>query len=69
MSMAEAFGGTLARYRQLQKDIVLTSESTLFAINPRMSHPTKDFIAADPGFWAPKPAAPKPAATKSRASQ
>jgi hypothetical protein len=62
-SMAEAFGAdNLAKYNKLQADIVISSEFTLFAINPRMSNPPKEFIAADPGFWAPKPAAAKPAA-------
>jgi hypothetical protein len=29
----------------------------LFAINPKMSYPPKEWVAADPGFWAAKPAA------------
>jgi hypothetical protein len=63
MSMAEAFGAdNMAKYSKLQADIVMSSEFTLFAVNPKMSNPPKEFIAADPGFWAPKPAAPKPAA-------
>jgi hypothetical protein len=61
-SMAEAFGAeNLARYNKLQAEIVISSEFTLFAINPKMSNPPKEFIAADPDFWAPKP---KPAAAK-----
>ena len=65
MSMAEAYGAdNLARYYKLQAEIVVSSENTLFAISPKMSNPSKEFIAADPEFWAPKPkpAAPKPAA-------
>jgi hypothetical protein len=63
MSMAEAFGAdNLAKYNKLQADIVISSEFTLFAVNPKMSNPPKEFIAADPGFWAPKPPAAKPAA-------
>ena len=62
MSMAEAFGAdNLAKYNKLQADIVISSEFTLFAVNPKMSNPPKEFIAADPGFWAPKPPAAKPA--------
>ena len=62
MSMVEAFGAdNLAKYNKLQAETIMSSEFTLFAINPKMSNPPKEFIAADPGFWAPKPAA-KPAA-------
>jgi hypothetical protein len=60
MSMADAFGAdSLARYNKLQADIVISAEITMFAVNPKMSNPPKEFIAADPDFWAPKP---KPAA-------
>src|ERR1039458_4337625 len=56
MSMAEAFGAdNLARYNKLQSDIVASAESTLFAVNAKMSNPPKEFITADPDFWAPKP--------------
>jgi hypothetical protein len=51
----------MAKYNKLQAETIMSSEFTLFAINPKMSNPPKEFIAADPGFWAPKPAA-KPAA-------
>ena len=65
MTMAEAFGAdNLARYNKLQAEVVISSENTMFTINPKMSNPSKEFIAADPDFWAPKPqpAAAKPAA-------
>jgi hypothetical protein len=63
MSMAEAFGeDNLARYNKLLSETVVSSETTMFAINPKMSNPPKEFIASDPDFWAPKPMAPKPAA-------
>ena len=62
MSMAEAFGpDNQARYNKLTAETVISSESTMFAINPSISNPSKEFIAADPDFWAPKP---KPAAAK-----
>ena len=62
MSMAEAFGAdNMAKYNKLQADTIISSEFTLFAVNPKMSNPPKEFIAADPGFWAPKPPAAKPA--------
>ena len=66
MSMVEAFGAdNQARYIKLQSEIVISTENTLFAISPKMSNPSKEYIAADPDFWAPKPkpAAAKPAAT------
>ena len=62
MSMPEAFGAdNLARYNKLQSEIVISSENTMFSVNPKMSNPAKEFIAADPDFWAPKP---KPATAK-----
>jgi len=53
---AEALG---ARYTKLYQDIVVSSEAMLFAVSPKMSNPPKEYITADPDFWAPKP---KPAA-------
>lgn len=32
-------------------------ETNIFAVNPVMSYPPKEFAAKDPAFWAPKPAA------------
>jgi hypothetical protein len=43
--------------------VVQSSESLLFAFNPRMSYVSKDFAAGDPDFWIPKlkpPAKRKP---------
>ena len=67
VSMADAFGAeNQARYNKLLTDIVMSTENTLFAVNPKMSNPAKEFITADPDFWAPKPkaAAAKPAIVK-----
>ena len=47
------------RLTKLYQDIVISSGSRLFVVNPKMSYPPKEYIAADPDFWAPKP---KPAA-------
>jgi hypothetical protein len=43
---------------------VESSQSQLFAINPRMSYVADDWVKADPGFWKPKAPArmAKPAA-------
>ena len=65
--MVEAFGAdNLARYNKLASEIVISTESTLFSINPKMSNPPKEWIAADPDFWAPKP---KPAPAKPASAQ
>ena len=71
MTMAEAFGAdNLARYEKLLAEIVISTENTMFAVNPKMSNPPKEFIAADPEFWAPKPKpAPAKPAAKPPASQ
>ena len=56
MGMADAFGAdNLARYNKLASDIVISNESTLFAVNAKMSNAPKEYITADPDFWAPKP--------------
>ena len=63
MTMQEALGAdNTAKYSKLYSDTIVSSENTLFAVNPKMSNPPKEYIAADPSFWAPKPAAAKPAA-------
>jgi len=55
---------------------LLTTENTLFAFSPKMSYVSKDFAAADPEFWRPKPkmaakpaAAPKKQVAKAGANQ
>jgi hypothetical protein len=49
---------------KLASDGYLTTDSNIFAFEPKMSYPSKEFTAADPEFWAPKP---KPAAKKEAA--
>jgi hypothetical protein len=41
-------------------DIFVSIESNMYALRPDMSHVPKEYIAADPEFWAPK-AKPAPA--------
>ncbi len=45
-------------------DGYLSVESNIYAFEPKMSYPAKEFAGADPEFWSPKPApaAKKPAA-------
>ncbi|MBZ5537860.1 MAG: hypothetical protein LAO31_18045 [Acidobacteriia bacterium] len=40
--------------QQLVREAYLSLESNLYAISPELSHVSKDFVAADPGFWKPK---------------
>jgi hypothetical protein len=50
-------------FDSLSLEVVQSTESLLFGMEPRMSYVAKDFAAADPDFWNPKPKAPaKPAA-------
>lgn len=49
---------------KLASDGYLTIDSNIFAFDPKMSYPSKEFIAADPEFWTPKP---NPAAKKEAA--
>lgn len=54
-------GGLGDRYTKLLQDTLISSESTLFRVSPKMSYPPSEYITANPEFWAPKP---KPAAAK-----
>jgi len=40
------------------RDAYLSVEDTLWEVNPKTSYVPKEFIDANPSFWAPKPAAP-----------
>jgi hypothetical protein len=44
-------------------EVYMSSETSTYAFAPDMSYVEKEFAAADPGFWNPKPAMmvkPKP---------
>jgi hypothetical protein len=45
----------IKRYNSAVSDAVVSEESILFAVNPQMSLVPKEWIAADPDFWTPKP--------------
>lgn len=61
-AMREALGEDgAAKTLKTSAEVTAASESFLFALNPRLSYVSKDFIAVDPGFWTPKP--PKPPAS------
>ncbi len=51
------------KLRELTSAAVITSETNIYAFNPKMSYPSKETVAVDPAFWAPKPKAAAPAKT------
>jgi hypothetical protein len=63
--LAEAQGEeNQKKLAKMSADGYLSAETNIYAFDPKMSYPAKDFAAADPEFWNPKPASPakKPAA-------
>jgi hypothetical protein len=52
------------KLRELTSSGTISAETMFFQVDPKMSYPSKEAIAADPDFWSPKaaPAAKKPAA-------
>jgi hypothetical protein len=59
-SLREAEGETgVARMQQIARDAYASTESNLYAVNPSMSHVSKEFAAGDPEFWTPRPAPPR----------
>jgi hypothetical protein len=64
----------MKKFRDLYGSAVSVSNQQLFAINPRQSYVSEDWIKADPEFWKPKPlaapaakAAAKPAMEEKKA--
>jgi hypothetical protein len=45
-------------FDSLAPETIQSSESLLFAFDPKMSYVSPEFAAADPDFWNPKPEAP-----------
>jgi len=58
----------MKKLSELSAAAIESSQTNLFAFNPRMSYPSEDWIKADPEFWKPKAAA-APAATKKAADK
>ncbi len=50
------------RLQKIATEAYLGVESNIYALRPKMSYVSKEFAAADPDFWTPKPKAAKPAA-------
>jgi hypothetical protein len=52
---------------QIARQAYVSTESNLYVISPEMAHASKEFAAADPGFWTPEPSA-NPGTTKRKPS-
>ncbi|MBZ5528962.1 MAG: hypothetical protein LAN71_13810 [Acidobacteriia bacterium] len=66
--MASMGGEGMKKIAELAAASIESSESNLFAVNPRMSYPPAEWVKSDPEFWTPKNAAP-PAAAPPAASK
>ena len=49
---------------KLASDGYASVETNIFAFSPAMSYPSKEFVARNPEFWTPKPAAKAAAPAK-----
>jgi hypothetical protein len=58
----------LTKLGELEAASVESSEQQLFVYNPRLSHPSEEFLKADPDFWNPKPMAAKAPAKRKEAA-
>ena len=65
-ALDEALGGAEAvkQRRMLISDIVAEGFNTVYAMEPTLSRPPAQIVAADPDFWTPKPANVKAMAAK-----
>jgi hypothetical protein len=55
-----AEGDSAERMQQIAREAYASTESNLYAVNPKKSHVTRGFAAGDPDFWTPSA---QPAAT------
>jgi hypothetical protein len=58
----------MKKLNELSAAAIESSETNLFAFNPRMSYVSDDWLKADPAFWKPKTAS-TPSATKKPADK
>ncbi len=42
------------KLRELSSAAILSTQTDIFAFSPKMSYPPKEWVDADPAFWAPK---------------
>ena len=66
-AIAQALGSDKAeKLFKTISEVVLTTENAIFALSPAMSYMPKDFMAADPAFWNPKPKVAAKAASSAK---
>lgn len=66
--MASMGAEGMKKIGELAAASIESSESNLFAVNPKMSYPPDEWVKSDPEFWAPKPHAP-PAPAKEKEAE
>jgi hypothetical protein len=54
----------MKKLADLSAAAIESSQTNLFAFNPRMSYPADDWVKADPEFWKPKASPAHTAAKK-----
>jgi hypothetical protein len=52
------------KLRDLSASGTISAETMFFQVDPKMSYPSKEAVAADPDFWSPKSAMAAPAMKK-----
>ena len=55
-ALREAEGDDAEKLQKIAADGYVSTESNIFAFNPKMSYPPKEWIAGDPEFWTAKAA-------------
>ena len=64
-AIMQAMGDSAAkRFSKAISDTIVSDESLLFSIEPRMSYVSQEFASGDPSFWNPKPEETKAPAKK-----
>lgn len=58
----------MKKLSKLSAEAIESSQTNLFAFNPRMSYPADEWVKADPDFWKPKAAAAPATAKKPKAA-
>jgi hypothetical protein len=59
----------MKKLNELSAAAIESSQTNLFAFNPRMSYPADEWVKADPDFWKAKAAAAPAAAKKPKAEE
>lgn len=54
-ALPQLLGDDYGKFQSLVEKSVAGYEDTIFQFSNKMSYPSQEMIAADPGFWTPKP--------------